>query len=58
MKFIKILKLIKAVFLDADSRCFTEDFPFGLCVIKAFSLICGVKTFTTEQVLKWYGNLF
>ena len=44
-------------FLDADSRYFTEDFPFGLCVIKAFSLICGIETFTIDQVLKWYENL-
>jgi len=45
-------------FLDADSRYFTEDFPFGLCVIKAFSRICGIETFTIDQVLKWYENLF
>lgn len=48
----------KYYFLDADSRYFTEDFPFGLCVIKAFSLICGIETFTIDRVLKWYENVF
>ncbi|WP_428768098.1 NAD/NADP octopine/nopaline dehydrogenase family protein [Treponema sp. HNW] len=44
--------------LDGNSRYFTEDFPFGLCVIKAFSLIADVPTCTIDEVLKWYANLF
>lgn len=39
---------------DRKSRYFQEDFPYGLCIIKAFGLIAGVDTPNIDIVLKWY----
>lgn len=39
---------------DINSRYFTEDFPWGLCIIKGFAEIAQIKTPTIDKVLKWY----
>ena len=41
-----------------DSRYFTEDFPFGLAIIKAFCEICKINTPYIDKVLEWYDSLF
>ena len=41
-----------------ESRYFTEDFPFGLCIVKDFCCICGVSTPYIDCVLGWYDKLF
>lgn len=41
-----------------ESRYFTEDFPFGLCIVKDFCRICGVDTPHIDRVLGWYDKLF
>lgn len=42
--------------VDTDSRLFTEDFPFGLAIIKADCELCGISTPTMDRVLKWYAD--
>jgi len=39
---------------DLSSRYFTEDIPFGLCVVKGFATICGVETPAIDEVLDWF----
>lgn len=41
---------------DLGSRFFTEDFPYGLCIIKGFCEICGVESPYIDKVLKWYSG--
>lgn len=41
---------------DIHSRLFTEDFPYGLCIIKGFCELCNVDTPTIDKVLHWYEN--
>lgn len=41
-----------------ESRYFTEDFPFGLCIVKDFCRLCGVETPHIDCVLGWYDKLF
>lgn len=43
---------------DFESRYFTEDFPFGLCIVKDFCRLCGVETPYIDSVLGWYDRLF
>ncbi|MFY1067099.1 NAD/NADP octopine/nopaline dehydrogenase family protein [Enterococcus sp. AD013-P3] len=38
------------------SRYFTEDFPYGLLLLKAFSLIVGTDTPGMNRVLSWYQD--
>jgi hypothetical protein len=44
--------------IDRHSRYFIEDFPFGLCVIKAFAVIVGVNTPTIDVILRWFECSF
>ena len=43
--------------IDLESRYFQEDFPFGLCVLKAFAQIVDVETPVMDEVLCWYQKL-
>lgn len=45
-------------FIDASSRYFCEDFPFGLCILRGFAEIADVKTPCMDRVLKWFENIF
>jgi len=40
--------------IDANARFFTEDFPYGLCIIKGFCEICEIDTPYIDNVLQWY----
>ena len=43
---------------NLESRYFQEDFPYGLCIVKSFCDICGVKTPHIDWVLQWFCNMF
>ena len=38
---------------DSSSRYFTEDIPYGLCIIKSFAEICKIDTPVTDHILSW-----
>lgn len=44
-------------FLDLKSRYFTEDFIYGLAIIKSFGILFNVEMPTIDEVLKWYSDL-
>lgn len=41
---------------DTSTRMFTEDFPWGLAVIKGYCVLFGVETPTIDKVLRWYES--
>lgn len=41
---------------DTDSRLFTEDFPWGLAIIRAYCEIFEVPAPTIDKVLGWYAD--
>ena len=41
---------------DTDSRMFTEDFPWGLLIIRSYCDFFGVKAPMMDKVLKWYAD--
>lgn len=43
---------------NLESRYFLEDFPYGLCIVKAFCDICGVETPHIDWVLGWFCRVF
>jgi hypothetical protein len=45
-------------FIDTNSRYFQEDFPFGLCIIKDFSVIANIDTPFIDKILNWYSSFF
>lgn len=42
---------------DLESRYFTEDLPFGTCIIKGFAEIYEVKTPQLDKIILWCQNL-
>ena len=42
---------------DLFSRMFVEDYPYGVCVIKDFAVMTGVKTPTVDLMLDFYQKL-
>ncbi len=42
--------------VDTSSRLFTEDFPYGLAIIRADCQLCGIDTPSIDQVLSWYAK--
>lgn len=42
---------------DLSSRMFVEDYPYGVCIIKDFALMLGVKTPTVDMLLDFYEEL-
>jgi len=40
--------------IDKSSRYFEEDFPYGLCVLKGFAVVCKIETPYMDKILKWY----
>lgn len=40
--------------LNTKSRFFTEDIPYGLCVLKSIGDMFGVPVPNVERVLKWH----
>jgi hypothetical protein len=43
---------------DFQSRYFLEDYPYGLCIVKSFCVICGVESPTINRILRWYSEFF
>lgn len=43
--------------IDLESRMFIEDFPFGVCIIKDFARMLGVKTPVVDSLLNFYYSL-
>lgn len=43
---------------DFSTRYFKEDFPYGLCILRSFIGITGVKCPMIDNILKWYEKLF
>ncbi|MGL5764008.1 MAG: NAD/NADP octopine/nopaline dehydrogenase family protein [Sarcina sp.] len=43
---------------DLESRYFTEDLEYGLCIIKAFAELCNLEVKTVDKVVYWAQNLF
>lgn len=43
--------------IDFSSRYFREDFPYGLCIIKALAIICRISTPEIDKTIKWYENI-
>ncbi|MDD6234402.1 MAG: NAD/NADP octopine/nopaline dehydrogenase family protein [Lachnospiraceae bacterium] len=43
--------------IDFDSRYFTEDFTFGLFIIKGMAKICKIDTPMIDRIIEWYLNI-
>lgn len=41
---------------DFSSRFFTEDIPFGVCIIKALSQLVNIDTPVIDTILDWYAD--
>lgn len=41
---------------DTDSRMFTEDFPWGLAIIRSYCDLFGTKAPRMDEILKWYAE--
>lgn len=52
-----MLKVEGGYIPDKNSRYFIEDIQFGLCIIKAFALLCNVSTPTVDKIIKWGQTL-
>lgn len=51
------MKEINGKFMaDTSSRMFTEDFPWGLVVIRSYFEFFGIAAPMMDQVLKWYSE--
>ena len=42
---------------NLESRMFVEDYPYGVCIIKDFANIVGVKTPVIDMLLNFYTKL-
>lgn len=42
---------------DFSTRYFTEDFPFGLCILENFCKVCGIQAVTMQKVISWVKTL-
>ena len=42
---------------DLTSRMFIEDYPHGVCIIKDFALMTGLKTPTVDMLLDFYEKI-
>lgn len=45
-----------AFIADVNSRMFTEDFPWGLAIIRAYFDFFDIEAPTMDRVLRWYAN--
>ncbi|NMB07176.1 MAG: hypothetical protein GX981_02165 [Tissierellia bacterium] len=52
-----MIKTKKGYIPDFNSRYFLEDFPYGLCIIKGFCDIVGLKTVYIDKVLMWFESI-
>lgn len=42
---------------DFSSRFYTEDIPYGVCIIKALALLTQIETPTVDIILDWYTKM-
>lgn len=42
---------------DFTSRFYTEDIPFGVCILKALAKIAEVDTPVIDYILRWYRDM-
>ena len=42
------------VVLNVKSRFFTEDIPYGLCVLKGIGELAGVQTPNIDKTIQWH----
>lgn len=54
---VPLEKTEKGYLPDLRSRMFVEDYPFGVCIIKDFAQLLGVKTPTVDMLLDFYEKL-
>ena len=45
------------LFLDINSRYFTESFPYRLALVKGLADLAGVKVPLSDKVLSWYSKI-
>ena len=65
IRSIKSFKGIKTPYIeienryipDLSNRYFTADFPYGLVIIKAFAMICNIKTPNIDLIISWYQSI-
>ena len=65
IRSIKSFKGIKTPYIelengyipDLSNRYFTADFPYGLVIIKAFAMICDIKTPSIDLIINWYQSI-
>lgn len=51
------MKEVDGLFVaDTDSRMFTEDFPWGLLVIRSYFDYFGIPAPTMDKLLKWFSG--
>lgn len=50
-------KTAQGYVFDTESRYFTEDFDYGLLILKGISEILGIATPNIDKVLKWYEKI-
>lgn len=42
---------------DFNSRFYTEDIPFGVCILKGLAVMADIKTPTIDLILDWYYRM-
>lgn len=43
--------------VDYKSRYFSEDFPFGVYILKSLAELCEIKTPYIDMLMQWYGGI-
>lgn len=51
---LPMIQMDDKLYLDFNSKYFTDDIPFSVYIIKALALLVGVKTPTMNSILLWY----
>lgn len=65
LKSIKAFEVVKVPLkpceggyvMNLDSRMFREDFPFGVCILKAFALMTASETPVIDMMLEFYTRV-
>lgn len=48
------MKVGDGVGLNIKSRFFTEDIPYGLCILRDIGRLAGVPTPTSDMMIEWH----
>ena len=57
MLTLPMIKMEEGYIPDFSSRFYTQDIPYGVCVLKALAQIADVCTPTIDAVLSWYKRM-